>query len=194
MLKSPLSFYLPLPSKDHWYHRNLIAAELDQSNLSLRELLFLPSPKFTPPPRGTEGLQVEISIFHGGKKENSNDADPRGTSAPPKRFPSYTTPVFARAFTNVPQKCGVTGTFSSGWNPEGSARISNSYSRKTSCPWELTRRDRHNGSGPFFAGLDQGGNEHQKGKDALGHQVPVVNPEIDISIGNRNKGVPRFSR
>ena len=29
----------------------------------------------------------------------------------------------------------------------------------------------------FFAGLYQGGNEHQKGNETLGYQLPVVNPE-----------------
>jgi hypothetical protein len=47
-----------------------------------------------------------------------------------------------------------------------------------SCPWVLTRRDRHDGSGPFFAGLDQGGNEHQKGRGRVG----VQDLDVDLVI------------
>jgi hypothetical protein len=48
----------------------------------------------------------------------------------------------------------------------------------------LIGRNRHNWGSPFFSGLYQSEDKHQEGKDLLGHQVLVVDPEVDPSIGN----------
>jgi hypothetical protein len=50
----------------------------------------------------------------------------------------------------------------------------------------LSGRDRYDGSDSFFSGLHHDENR-RKGKDFLGHQIPVVDLEIDVPIGEAVK-------
>ena len=58
----------------------------------------------------------------------------------------------------------------------------------------LARGDGDHRSGTLLPGLHQSEYKHQKGKQSFGEKIPVVDPEIDIPVGNRNKGIAGLPR